>query len=263
MPRRPRFVSFALLVWGAGVLAASTGPAYAGTEPTWEAGMYFSYLTGEYGQDHRSELYYGSLMVKRYLGWGDLTVTVPYLSIPSDGVTIVDGSVEPITTGSGGSGLGDIIVAARYYALQQDGLLPFLDLVGSLKIPTADADEGLGTGEPDFTVLGEFTWRLADSDWFVLGDLGYTFVGRPDDFDLKNRWLYSLGLAYEVNPKVTLSGYLDGRTAIVEGNEDALSVLLMGEYKFRPDLRMDTIVELGLTDGAPDFGLTLGLRKRL
>ncbi len=62
--------------------------------------------------------------------------------------------------------------------------------------------------------------------------------------------------------KLTLSGYLDGRTAIFPGNENPLSLLLLSEFKFRPDLRLDTMVELGLSDGAPDFGLTLGLRKR-
>jgi hypothetical protein len=69
-------------------------------------------------------------------------------------------------------------------------------------------------------------------------------------------------LAYELDPKITLSGYLDGRTAIFEGNDDPLSVLLIGEYKFRPDLRFDILLELGLNDGAPDIGITFGLRKR-
>jgi len=40
-------------------------------------------------------------------------------------------------------------------------------------------------------------------------------------------------------------------------------VLLIGEYKFRPDLRFDTMLELGLTDGAPDLAVTLGVRKRI
>jgi len=252
----------ALSVWMAGVLIASTAPAYAATDPTWEGGLFFSYLTGDFGQDRRSDIYYGSLMLKRYLGWGDLTVTVPYLST-SDGVTFVGGDVEPVGGGRGGSGLGDIILKGRYYAVEQDGWLPFIDLVASIKFPTADPDEGLGTGEPDFTALSEFTWRLRDSPWLVLAELGYTFVGQPSGVDVRNRWLYSIGLAYELDPTLTLSGYLDGRTAIFEGNENPLSVLLIGEYKFRPDLRFDTMFEFGLNSGAPDFGITLGLRQRI
>ena len=80
---------------------------------------------------------------------------------------------------------------------------------------------------------------------------------------MKNRWLYSIGLAYELDPKIILSGYLDGRTAIFEGNENPLSVLLIGQYKLRPGLCFDTMFEFGLTDGSPDFAVTLGVRKRI
>jgi len=108
----------------------------------------------------------------------------------------------------------------------------------------------------------EFARRLQNRDWIALWEVGYTFVGDPSGYDADNRWLYSVGLAYELNPKLTLSGYLDGRTAIFEGNDDPLSILLISEYKFRPDLRFDTLLEIGLNDGAPDFGIMFGLRKR-
>jgi hypothetical protein len=110
--------------------------------------------------------------------------------------------------------------------------------------------------------MAEFARRLENKDWIALWEIGYTFVGDPSGYDADNRWLYSLGLAHELDPKITLSGYLDGRTAIFEGNDDPLSVLLIGEYKFRPDLRFDTILEIGLNDGAPDIGITFGVRKR-
>jgi hypothetical protein len=269
MTRRSSWLTFFLSL--AGVLLAPGRPAYAETgskssdapDYKWEAGLFFSYLTGDYGQDRTSEVYYASLMLKRYLGWGDVTLTIPYLDIPENGVTFVGGTPESDGTSTGGSGLGDIILKGRLYAVEQDGLLPFIDLVGSVKFPTADPDKGLGTGELDFTVLSEFTWRLGDSPWLALADFGYTFVGKPDDMDVKNRWLYSAGLAYELNPQLTLSGYLDGRTAIFEGNTDPLSVLVLGQYKIYPDLRFDTMLEFGLNKGAPDFGVTLGLRKRI
>ena len=251
------------------VLIASAAPAYAeavarpsaDTDYKWEGGLFFTYLTGDYGQDRTSDLYYAAAMIKRYLGWGDVTLTVPYLA--ADGLTVIGGTAEPGSTAGNVSGLGDILLKGRWYAIEQQGLLPFIDLVGSIKFPTADADRGLGTGEPDFTILSEYAWRLGDGPWIALAELGYTFVGKPAGMDAKNRWLYSAGLAYEANPKLTLSGYLEGRTAIFEGNEDPLSVLLIGQYKLRLDLRCDTMFEIGLTDGSPDFGITLGFRKRL
>lgn len=252
-----------MALWMGIVLIGSADVSFAGATYSWEGGGSFSYLRGDYGQEQDSEIYYTALTVKRYFTRGDLTVTIPYLKMPTEGVTFVGGELEATGTGGGGSGLGDILLKGRYYAVEQAGLLPFIDLVGSLKFPTAARDKGLGTGEFDFTILTELAWRLGDSPWVALAELGYTLVGRPAGLDARNRWLYSLGLAYELDAKTTLSSYLDGRTAIFPGNEDPLSILLVGQYKFRPDLRLDAMMEFGLTDGAPDFGFSVGLRRRI
>ena len=259
---RHRLVALTLFVWFGVALIGSPAFSLADDAPKWQTGLSFSYLTGDYGEDENTDIYYGAVNVKRYLEKGDVTLTVPYLDISADGATFVGGQVEPISGGNSGSGLGDIILKGRYYAFEQDGPLPFIDLVGSIKFPTADEDEGLGTGKADFTWMVEVARRLEDKDWIALGEIGYTFVGEPSGFDADNRWLYSVGMAHELDPQITLSGYLDGRTAIFPGNDDPLSILLIGEYKFRPDLRFDTLLEFGLNDGAPDFGVTFGLRKR-
>jgi hypothetical protein len=250
------------LAWIGGALIGSPAFSRAEDSPTWQTGFSFSYLTGDYGENENTDIYYGAVNVKRYFEIGDVTLTVPYIDISADGATFVGGQVEPISSGDSGSGLGDIILKGRYYAVEQDGLLPFIDLVGSIKFPTADEDEGLGTGEADFTWMVEVARRLADKDWIALGEIGYTFVGEPSGFDADDRWLYSIGLAHELDSQITLSGYIDGRTAIFPGNDDPLSILLIGEYKIRPDLRFDTLLEFGLNDGAPDFGITLAVRKR-
>jgi len=260
---KSRFLLLAFLAcigWG---LFASAGVSRADEAPTWQYGLSFSYLTGDYGRDDDTDLTYTAATVKRYLEKGDITVTIPYLDISADGVTVVGGEFESVENGGSGAGLGDVILKGRYYAIEQEGPMPFIDLVGSVKFPTADEDKGLGTGEFDFTGVVEFARRLEGSRWIPLAEVGYTLVGEPSGMDADNRFLYSIGAAYELDPKVTLSGYLDGRTAIFKGNEDPLSVLLIGEYKYRADLRLDTLLEVGLSDGSPDFGITFGIRKRM
>ena len=257
-----RLFALTFFVWIGGALIASPDFSFAADTPTWQTGLSFSYMTGDYGQDSDTDIFYSAVSAKRYFEKGDVTLTVPYLDISSDGATFVGGEVEAIDGGDSGSGLGDIILKGRYYAVEQDGLIPYIDLVGSIKFPTADEDEGLGTGETDFTCMVEFARRLKNNKWIALGEVGYTFVGEPSGYDVDNRYLYSAGLAYEIDPKVTLSGYLDGRTSIFKGNDDPLSILLIGEYKYRPDLRFDALLEIGLNDGAPDFGITIGVRKR-
>ena len=259
---RRRLFALTLLVWIGGALIGSPAFSSAQDKPKWQTGFSFSYLTGDYGESEDTDIYYGALNVKRYYEIGDVTLTVPYLNISSDGATFVGGEVEAISGGDSGSGLGDIILKGRYYAVEQDGPIPFIDLVGSIKFPTADEDEGLGTGETDFTWMVEIARRLEDKDWIALGEFGYTFVGEPSGYDADNRWLYSIGLAHELDSQITVSGYIDGRTAIFPGNDDPLSILLIGEYKFTTDLRFDTLLEFGLNDGAPDFGITFAVRKR-
>jgi hypothetical protein len=249
-----------------GVLFCSPVFVYAQTEPNfapkWQAGLSFSFLTGDYSQDDTSEMFYSAASIKRYLEKGDITLTVPYINISSDGTTFIDGEPMMIPGADGGSGLGDIILKGRYYAIEQDQWLPYIDLVGSIKFPTADEDKGLGTGKTDFTFMAEFTRKIKNTNWTALGELGYTFVGEPSGYNTNNRWLYSAGLAYQYTPQIILSGYLDGRTAIFEGNDDPLSILLAGQYKYRPDILFDLSLEVGLNDGAPDMGITFGVRKR-
>ena len=166
---RHRLVALTLFVWFGGALIGSPAFSLADDAPKWQTGLSFSYLTGDYGEDENTDIYYGTVNVKRYLEKGDVTLTVPYLDISSDGVTFVGGQVEPISGGDSGSGLGDIILKGRYYAFEQDGPMPFIDLVGSIKFPTADEDEGLGTGKADFTWMVEVARRLEDKDWIALG----------------------------------------------------------------------------------------------
>jgi len=158
-----RFQLFTSVVWIAGMLLASPDFSLADEAPTWQYGLSFSYLTGDYGEGDDTDIFYTAGTIKRYLDKGDVTLTIPYIDISDDGVTFIDGGAEAVAGASGGSGLGDIILKGRYYAIEQDGPLPYIDLVGSIKFPTADEDKGLGTGETDFTMMAEFARRLENS----------------------------------------------------------------------------------------------------
>lgn len=257
-----RIFAIALLVWVAGRLLASPPSVLAEEKPAWQYGVSFSYLTGDYGAAARTDIFYAAAGIKRYFEKGDVSVTVPYLNIPNDGVLFIDGGAEPVEGAGGGSGLGDIILKGRFYAVEQKGPLPFIDLVGSVKLPTASETKGLGTGKTDFTMTAEFARVLPNRHWSLLGELGYGLMGDPPGFEMDNRWLYSAGLSYEYSPRMKFTGYLDGRTAVFRGNDNPLSMLLIGEYKIQSSLRLDTMLEIGMNKGAPDIGITIGLRKR-
>ena len=84
------------------------------------------------------------------------------------------------------------------------------------------------------TITGDFiTGTAAYSDYFRLS---FGFIGDPPGYETDNRWIYSVGLSYQCNRKMKFSGYLDGRTAIIRGNDDPLSMLFVGEYKLRREI---------------------------
>ena len=240
-------------------------PSLSAQDATWQLGASLSFLTGDYGEESDTDLLQIPFVLKRYFSRGDLTLTVPYVDISTDGDTAVTAGEVVAITGAetdSGAGLGDIILKGRYYAIDQRGYLPFIDVAAKIKLPTADKEKNLGTEETDVSLITEFSRSISD-DFFTLAEIGYTWMGDPPEGDLKNRWIYSIGAGYVYMPRWTLSGYIDGRTALVDGNDDPLSLLFSTEFKYRPKLRFDTMLEIGLNDGSPDYGITLGVRYRL
>jgi len=79
------------------VLLVSASSAHA---QSWQVGTSPSFLTGSYGGDAQTEIFYAPVTAKRLFKDGDLTVVVPYLCVTGTvGVTIVGES--PIRTGGG------------------------------------------------------------------------------------------------------------------------------------------------------------------
>ena len=101
---RHPLAALTLFVWIGGALIGSPAFSRAQDSPPWQIGLSYSHLTGDYGESETTNIDYGALSVKRYYDSGDVTLTVPYLDISSDGATFVGGEVEPLSGGDGGSG---------------------------------------------------------------------------------------------------------------------------------------------------------------
>jgi hypothetical protein len=101
-------------------------------------------------------------------GWTDridLRLAAGYLAVDPEG-------------GGREGGPGDTEVGARIL-FREGGRAPgpSLALQTTLKLPTADADRGLGTGSLDVRLLGVASWRLRGGGRLDL-NVGYTVVGR-------------------------------------------------------------------------------------
>ena len=144
---------------------------YADAEDTWQTGLSVYHSSGDYGTGSTTTITSVPLSIRRLFQDGDVTLVVPFPSVTSNcSVTLLSGmpnqtggtcSQTTNTTKNGKqhprlrptatteSGIGDVILRARYYVVDEHGLVPTVAVTAKIKFPTADRDRGLGTGEFD------------------------------------------------------------------------------------------------------------------
>ncbi len=256
---------------GIGVIWLGASPLLSeGAEENWQVGVSPNYSSGNYGTNSRTNILYMPFSLRRIFEAGDLTLIVPYIRITSTGnVTLVGG--VPNRTGRLRSvrtpvrvtekGLGDVILQGRYYILDERDVLPTVALTARVKAPTAAADKGLGTGEWDEGVGAEISKRFAGR-WVGFFDLGYTVIGKPAGVTLRNQWNYDVGLGYNFTKALLGSVFYEEWRALVPGTVNPRDFLFSVTYKAAPTVRFNVALETGLSDGAPDYGVTAGLSVR-
>lgn len=236
----------------------------------WQAGLSATFTSGDYGTNSRTNILYVPFSLRRLFPDGDLTLTVPYIRITSNGnVTLVNG--VPARTGRlraaqttarvTNDGIGDVILQGRYYILDERNLLPTIALTARVKAPSADADKGLGTGEWDEGVGAEISKKFAER-WLGFFDVGYTIIGNPPGVTLRNQWNFDVGLGYDLTKALLGSVYYEEWRAVVPGQVNPRDFLFTLTYKATSTARFTLAVEKGLSNGAPDFGITGGMSFR-
>ena len=265
------------------VTPASAGAA-GNADGHWQFGSSPSFSSGSYGTDSRTEVLHSPITARRLFDNGDVTLVFPFTCISGNGgITVVDGSpVRNERLGNAGSsartgggaaspaaapratdcGLGDIVVRGRYYLLDERGWLPTIAVRAHVKTPTASAERGLGTGRPDEGVGLEVSRMLAGGV-LAMVDGGYTVIGQPANVLYDNNWWYDVGIGRDLaNGVVNLSVFFEEDRAIVPGLDNASDILAAVTLKAAAGWRFQVSGQFGLSEGAPDHGLTFGASRR-
>ncbi len=227
----------------------------------WKFNASATYESGKYGTGTTTDSLYVPLTLKRYFDNGDISITVPYVMLKSNGlVTIVNGMPVKVNKKAGGitttSGLGDIIAQGSIYALKDEPL--DITVVGKVKIPTADKDKGLGTGEFDETV-GIELGKPVSATWSIFVDGYYTFMGSPAGQDFKNITSFDFGVSNRLTQSLTGSLFYYENTPLISGEPDVREVMASLEYKVTKETRLFGGVSAGLSTSSPDYGITGGI----
>lgn len=206
------------------------------------------YKTGDFGTTTKSELYYLSPVLGYVTPRYDASVTVPYLSLSNatGGTTTTE------------RGLGDVVVrGGRVLISEGDG---GFSLHGALavKLPTADQDKGLGTGETDYGAFFSVHQRFDAIK--VSAFTGYIKVGDPPSVNYDDIYLYGIGLA-RLFSSTELYASFEGRRATVPGAEDPREVNVGFFHVLNAYYAVKGSTFVGLNNGGPDSGLSIGIVK--
>jgi hypothetical protein len=156
------------------------------------------------------------------------------------------------------TGLGDTLLGAKFRFFEsREGEAAFS---ASIKIPTADDDKGLGTGDTDvgFRFIASRDWGR--NHWDL--NLGGDFAGVPDSSDNEARWTAILTWSQTLRERYSYYGeiFLQHLPAF---DEDTITADAGISYALNPSFVLDAGVNVGLSDDAPDVQILVGLTKVL
>ena len=247
------------------LLPLSTTPLHADDGGEWRLGAGTDYSTGSYGDDIDTNILFlpATLSYKKALWAAKLTVPWVHIEGPGsvigagDGGVVIGDGTESIDA----SGLGDIWAEVSHSVEAVPAEWFYLDVVGKIKFPTADEDDGLGTGEFDYTLQLDFFKPMGQ--FSPMATVAYKIKGDPEGSDLDNVFYVSLGGDYRINETVNCGATLDFQQAATSSSDDALEIFSYMGIKIAENSLLTLYAYAGLTDGSPDLGGGLQWRQTL
>jgi hypothetical protein len=243
----------------AGMLIAHGALAAQEGELTLGGGLHYS--SGDYGTGTTTRITSLAATARYETGPWLYKATLPYLKVSGEssvipGVGRVRGG--PARSRSE-SGLGDIVLSATYAAYYDKASTLGIDLTGKLKLGTAYADKGLGTGENDFIFLAD-AYRTFDRVT-GFGGIGYHILGDSPSLPLDNVWSANLGASYKLDERDNAGVMLEGRQRVAPGASPQRELTGFFVRKLDRFWKAQAYALIGLADGSPDWGAGLSLAR--
>lgn len=229
-----------------------------------------NYSSGTYGTDTTTTITSMPIIARYDRGPWILKLTVPYLRITGasnviPGVGTVananprgrgrgpaGGGTAPSTTTTGtAEGWGDIVAAATYNAYGSADLA--VDLTGKVKFGTADADEGLGTGENDYAAQVDVYKTYGRITAFA--GLGYNVLGSSQFIQLDNVFNATVGGAYKFDDQTTAGLMLDAREKTSASGHEQSELTAYVTHKLDRHWKTQAYALKGMATGSPDWGV--------
>lgn len=247
----------------AGLLAVSCSTAAYAETSSFTVGSMATYSEGDFGTGSNTKIWYVPTYFVYRQGNVKLKLTVPYISVESQGAVVSGGSVigrtgTAQTTREGG--LGDIWLEGKY-TVRGSGAMPDLVPYAKVKFGTASASRGLGTGKNDYESGLDLEW-VVGSSVFPFATLGYRVVGKPANTNLRNILTYDAGSSFMVATQHVLTLMYSGRQSAQPGFPAASDAIAAWNYDLTPGNGFQVYVDKGLSTGSPNYSVGIGGQVR-
>jgi len=151
-------------------------------------------------------------------------------------------------------GFGDLAIGAKWQVVEACPLGARHALAPAVKLPTADEDRGLGSGEADYDLSWIGSRALGEKAGVHL-NLGYSWVGGPDEDVLH----YGMALDYQLTDAVQWVGEVFAENELAGGAEIVVQCNTGLRWNLAEGLTLDLAGGAKLNGDAPDFTMTGGL----
>jgi hypothetical protein len=222
-------------------------------------GVEFS--SGEYGGTSSIDTFAFPLAVTATNGRLYLRAEIPYLRSSGPAVVTqlgVSGIEEQVLAQQTEEGIGDLTLSAGYELYADSARKQTLGMSAAVKLPTADEDKLLGTGETDYTVQGSLDRRVGPVT--LWGRLGYTAYGDPSNISLENVLFGYAGATYPQGQTRSWSLNYYASQAVTRDSDPrsqatAGVIQLLGSSYY-----VNFYATVGFSSASPDYvvGLSLG-----
>lgn len=214
------------------------------------------YSTGDYGRADNTNMLVVPFSIRyRTDAWTYRLATAHlYIEEGVNGVLIGGDFITNKAEQNSISGMGDIIVSARYSFDTMTNLDAAFNLTGKVKLATADETRGLGTGSNDYTIeMGAYQPLTKNVDMF--GSLGYRIKGDLPQTKLNNVWLGSVGFSFPWDKDTEFGLIYDFRQATSPRVSAVSEVSSYWDWRIDSRWSLNTYTVFGLSDASPNFGV--------
>ncbi|HYC70842.1 MAG TPA: hypothetical protein VEB66_06525 [Opitutaceae bacterium] len=215
-------------------------------------GAGFDYSRGDYGFAEDTEVFSVPFNATYETGRWLLRATVPWLTIRGPAAVIggtTGGPGRPDASES--SGLGDTYLSVTRRFAAESGWET--DVSGRVKLPTADDDRGLGTGEVDSYAQADVRRTFGAVTPFV--SAGYRILGDNTRYQLQDGVYASGGAYYRTSDTTVVGASLDWRERLEPGAEHATEVTAFVSRDIGGRWQLVAYGLKGFTNASPDVGV--------